>query len=59
MKFNELEKHSFVEAPEELVKMVGECPSVFHTLLPYSQNPFFVKSKGYISLFIDNLRGML
>ena len=46
MKFNELEKHSFVEAPEELVKMVGECPSVFHTLLPYSQNPFFVKSKG-------------
>ena len=46
MKLDELKKFGFMEAPDELVKMVNEYPAVFYTLLPYSANPFFAKTKG-------------
>lgn len=52
MDYNDLNIIDFSKAPKDLINFIETCPSIYYTLLPYSETPGFVKSKngGYVLL---------
>ena len=62
MDYNDLNIIDFSKAPKDLINFIETCPSIYYTLLPYSETPGFVKSKngGYVSIkFIKSFGALL